>query len=92
MRRMKDTMLAGKRLIELPDKTIDLVKLDFTKEERDIYKMVRFHSRLYLKMLTNCCRLKPQVKQHSIDTFALGRCSSKFDFLGAFRTFVLTIF
>ncbi|KAF9028186.1 hypothetical protein BDZ89DRAFT_1066328 [Hymenopellis radicata] len=40
MRRMKDTMLDGKRLIELPSKTIELVKLEFTKEERDIYKMV----------------------------------------------------
>ncbi|TFK67589.1 hypothetical protein BDN72DRAFT_898843 [Pluteus cervinus] len=39
-RRMKDTELDGKRLIELPPKTVDLVKLDFTPDEREIYDMV----------------------------------------------------
>jgi hypothetical protein len=33
-------MLDGKRLIELPDKEVSLVKLEFSQEERDIYKMV----------------------------------------------------
>lgn len=33
-------MLDGKRLIELKPKEIFLVKLQFTLEERDIYKMV----------------------------------------------------
>ena len=36
-------MLDGKRLIELPDKEVSLVKLQFTLEERDIYKMVGLH-------------------------------------------------
>ncbi|KAF9003233.1 SNF2 family N-terminal domain-containing protein [Cyathus striatus] len=40
LRRKKDSTLDGKRLIELPDKTIDLVKLEFSPEEREIYNMV----------------------------------------------------
>ncbi|KAK7046715.1 putative ATP-dependent helicase C23E6.02 [Favolaschia claudopus] len=40
LRRMKTTELDGKRLIELPEKTVDLVSLEFTKEERDIYSQV----------------------------------------------------
>ncbi|KAJ6486844.1 SNF2 superfamily protein [Mycena sanguinolenta] len=40
MRRMKTTLLDGKRLIELPEKTVDLVSLDFSPEERDIYNQV----------------------------------------------------
>ncbi|KAJ6590535.1 SNF2 superfamily protein [Mycena vulgaris] len=40
MRRMKTTMLHGKRLIELPEKTVELVSLEFSKEERDIYTQV----------------------------------------------------
>jgi hypothetical protein len=39
---MKNSMLDGKRLIELPDKTILLIKLEFSEEEREIYKMVNF--------------------------------------------------
>jgi hypothetical protein len=39
LRRKKDSMLDGKRLIELPDKTVDLLKLEFGEEERAIYKM-----------------------------------------------------
>jgi hypothetical protein len=34
-------MLDGKRLIELPEKTVDLLKLEFSEEERAIYNMVR---------------------------------------------------
>ena len=37
---MKESMLDGKRLIELPAKTVSLVRLEFTQEERDIYDMV----------------------------------------------------
>ena len=33
-------MLDGKRLIELPSKTVSLVKLEFSQEERDVYNMV----------------------------------------------------
>ncbi|KAJ6631188.1 SNF2 family N-terminal domain-containing protein [Mycena sp. CBHHK59/15] len=40
IRRMKTTMLDGKRLIELPEKTVELVTLQFSQEERDIYNMV----------------------------------------------------
>ncbi|EPQ53423.1 hypothetical protein GLOTRDRAFT_139677 [Gloeophyllum trabeum ATCC 11539] len=44
IRRKKDSMLDGKRLIELPAKTIELHKLQFTEEEREIYKMVEVKS------------------------------------------------
>ncbi|KAF7349222.1 putative ATP-dependent helicase C23E6.02 [Mycena sanguinolenta] len=40
MRRMKTTLLDGKRLIELPEKTVELVSLEFSPEERDIYNQV----------------------------------------------------
>ena len=36
----------GKRLIELPNKVVNLIRLEFTKEERDIYKMVGGGGRL----------------------------------------------
>ena len=39
-RRLKNSLLDGKRLIELPKKTVDLVKLEFSQEEREIYTMV----------------------------------------------------
>ncbi|KAJ7136080.1 SNF2 family N-terminal domain-containing protein [Mycena epipterygia] len=40
IRRMKTSMLDGKRLIELPEKTVELVSLEFGQEERDIYTRV----------------------------------------------------
>ncbi|KAJ7770573.1 SNF2 superfamily protein [Mycena metata] len=40
MRRMKTSELNGKRLIELPEKIVQLVSLEFSKEERDIYSQV----------------------------------------------------
>ncbi|KAL0578872.1 hypothetical protein V5O48_003105, partial [Marasmius crinis-equi] len=40
LRRKKDTMLDGKRLIELPARNVHLNKLEFTEEEREIYEMV----------------------------------------------------
>lgn len=40
LRRKKDTELDGRRLIELPEKKIDLIKLEFSEEEREVYKMV----------------------------------------------------
>ena len=43
LRRMKNSLLDGKRLIELPKKTVDLVKLEFSQEERDIYTMVSIY-------------------------------------------------
>ncbi|KZT10363.1 uncharacterized protein LAESUDRAFT_755872 [Laetiporus sulphureus 93-53] len=44
LRRKKDSMLDGKRLIELPSKEVILTKLQFSLEERDIYKMVEAKS------------------------------------------------
>ncbi|KAG6884788.1 hypothetical protein C0993_008278 [Termitomyces sp. T159_Od127] len=40
LRRMKDTTMDGKRLIELPERKVSLVRLQFSKEELDIYKTV----------------------------------------------------
>ena len=40
LRRRKDSELDGKKLIELPKKTIELCALEFTQEERDIYDVV----------------------------------------------------
>ncbi|KZO98477.1 hypothetical protein CALVIDRAFT_24180 [Calocera viscosa TUFC12733] len=40
LRRNKNSMLDGKRLIELPEKKVDTVVLDFCEEERAIYSMV----------------------------------------------------
>ncbi len=47
LRRKKDSMLDGKRLIELPAKNVELVKLIFTEEEREVYKMVCIFSNLF---------------------------------------------
>ncbi|KAJ3559162.1 hypothetical protein NM688_g505 [Phlebia brevispora] len=44
LRRKKDSMLDGQKLIELPSKLVRLIKLQFTQEERDIYKMVESRS------------------------------------------------
>ena len=43
LRRMKNSLLSGKRLIGLPKKTSDLVMLEFSQEEREIYTMVSFY-------------------------------------------------
>jgi hypothetical protein len=40
LRRKKDTTLDGKRLIELPTKHVEMEKLEFSKEELEIYQMV----------------------------------------------------
>lgn len=40
LRRKKDTELDGKRLIELPEKTVTLEALEFNEEEREYYTMV----------------------------------------------------
>jgi len=44
LRRKKDSMLDGKKLIELPEKEVNLIKLEFSQEERDIYQMVEARS------------------------------------------------
>lgn len=40
LRRKKDSMLDGKRLIELPTKHVEMEKLEFSQEELEIYQMV----------------------------------------------------
>ncbi|KAF9486204.1 hypothetical protein BDN70DRAFT_822530 [Pholiota conissans] len=44
LRRKKDSKLDGKNLIELPAKKIELAKLEFSEEEREIYSMVEARS------------------------------------------------
>ncbi|KAG2129317.1 SNF2 family N-terminal domain-containing protein [Suillus cothurnatus] len=44
LRRKKDTTLDGKRLIELPTKHVEMEKLEFSKEELEIYQMVEARS------------------------------------------------
>ena len=41
IRRTKESTLDGKKLVDLPEKKIGMTALEFTKEEADIYKMVR---------------------------------------------------
>ncbi|PPR08294.1 hypothetical protein CVT24_002452 [Panaeolus cyanescens] len=40
LRRKKDSQLDGKALVQLPEKEVKLVRLEFTAEERQIYDMV----------------------------------------------------
>lgn len=40
LRRNKDTVLDGKKLITLPSKTVELVRLEFCPEEREVYTAV----------------------------------------------------
>lgn len=40
MRRHKDSMLNGQRLLNLPPKTSEVVELEFTPEEREIYNAI----------------------------------------------------
>jgi len=44
LRRKKDSMLDGKRLVELPSKEVTLHRLQFTEEEREIYQAVGLFS------------------------------------------------
>ncbi|KAI0035171.1 SNF2 family N-terminal domain-containing protein [Vararia minispora EC-137] len=43
-RRKKDSMLNGKLLIELPPRDVKIIKLEFTEQEREIYKMIETQS------------------------------------------------
>ncbi|XP_010476002.1 PREDICTED: helicase-like transcription factor CHR28 isoform X2 [Camelina sativa] len=45
LRRTKDTLLDGKPVISLPPKSIELRRVDFTKEERDFYSKLECDSR-----------------------------------------------
>lgn len=44
LRRKKDSMLDGQKLIELPTKHVEMEKLEFSKEELEIYQMVEARS------------------------------------------------
>lgn len=72
LRRKKDSQLDGKRLIELPDKNVLLCKLDFTKDERDVYNMVRYQAFHHVLSLTGHCRLRRAAKEFSIAISAQG--------------------
>ena len=77
LRRMKNSLLDGKRLIELPKKTVDLVKLEFSQEERDIYTMVSFYPwRLSMFDTYVCLRLRPAHRPSSIAISELEQFSS----------------
>jgi SNF2 family DNA or RNA helicase len=45
LRRQKNTKLDGNPIIDLPEKEVKLVKLEFSKEERDIYKTIEARNR-----------------------------------------------
>jgi hypothetical protein len=40
-RRKKDSKLNGKPLVELPKRDVKIIRLQFTEQEHDIYKMAR---------------------------------------------------
>ncbi|PPQ65989.1 hypothetical protein CVT26_010649 [Gymnopilus dilepis] len=44
LRRKKDSMLDGEILVNLPPKKVELIKLEFSEEEREIYNMVEARS------------------------------------------------
>ncbi|WVZ87282.1 hypothetical protein U9M48_033943 [Paspalum notatum var. saurae] len=52
LRRTKETLLDGERIIKIPPKTIQLSKIDFTKEERAFYLRLEENSRQKLKGLS----------------------------------------
>ncbi|TFY75227.1 hypothetical protein EWM64_g8785 [Hericium alpestre] len=60
LRRKKDSMLDGKRLVELPPKSVELVRLEFTAEEREIYSMVEAQSQaIFNRFLRAGTKLSP---------------------------------
>lgn len=46
LRRTKESELHGKKILQLPPKTIDMVELDFTEEERAIYTAIETAARV----------------------------------------------
>jgi hypothetical protein len=46
LRRTKDSTLNGKKILQLPPKTIDMVEMDFTDEERAIYAQIEADARV----------------------------------------------
>ncbi|KAG6475961.1 hypothetical protein ZIOFF_065193 [Zingiber officinale] len=53
LRRTKGTMLDGKPIINLPPKTITLMKVDFSEEERTFYTRLEAESREQFKVYAN---------------------------------------
>ncbi|KAE8720301.1 glucose-induced degradation protein 8-like protein isoform X1 [Hibiscus syriacus] len=49
LRRTKGTLLDGKPIINLPPKVVELKKVEFTKEERDLYSRLESDSRAQFK-------------------------------------------
>lgn len=46
LRRTKESTINGKRILQLPPKTIEMVELDFTPEEREIYTSIETKARI----------------------------------------------
>lgn len=65
LRRKKDSILDGKRLVELPEKYVEMEKLEFSPEEREIYQMVGA-SFTYMPRAHCPARLKLAPKLNSI--------------------------
>uniref|UniRef100_A0A0D9X514 RING-type domain-containing protein n=1 Tax=Leersia perrieri TaxID=77586 RepID=A0A0D9X514_9ORYZ len=58
LRRTKETMIDGQPIINLPPKTINLDKVDFTKEERNFYLTLEERSRQQFKAYAAAGTLK----------------------------------
>ncbi|KAI0089494.1 SNF2 family N-terminal domain-containing protein [Irpex rosettiformis] len=59
LRRLKDSKLNGEPLVTLPLKIVELIKLEFSREERDVYDMVETRSqRIFNRFLKNGTVLK----------------------------------
>lgn len=58
LRRTKETLINGKPIINLPPKTINLNKVDFTQEERSFYLMLEERSRQQFKAFAAAGTLK----------------------------------
>lgn len=58
LRRTKETVINGKPIINLPPKTINLNKVDFTQEERSFYLMLEERSRQQFKAFAAAGTLK----------------------------------
>lgn len=46
LRRTKDSTLNGKKILQLPPKTIEMVEMEFTEEERAIYAQIEADARV----------------------------------------------
>ena len=71
-------MLDGKRLIELPNKQVILVRLEFSKDERDIYTMVCSDTALYRSLTDTVYRLRASRRRCSTGTCVRELCSSEY--------------